>query len=493
MVPKTLQSDFDFKVFGSVLLGTLLVAIGLGFCAPPLIPYLVLLIFILFVLSRPEYVYFLFICLLPIHCFFTLHNNDIYRHINISDIVLVCIFVSWVVSRLAGTAIPYRGTSCDWPWFFFLFWVVLSLSWTPNLWQGYYEVIKVSGCIFAFIVTVSLLNNGERLKYALYIFIAIGVLTALVAAVSFYFSYGFKEVITVWNHLAINNFFWSDALHPLRFFFKMRGQALSVPHTTALYINVAFFFALGFLLVENSKKGVILWTIALAILMIGMLSTLTKSALGSLWVGMAFFFAHVTRLRNWFVTCLAVMIAVTILLFIVARAPEIVGSVKYTQEQMDQNASGSSLGERMVLWKLGLKKLESNYGLGYGAGGFLRFGTNPVPDGTHPAVLFDYGIIGFFLWCFIFGNAFFEFYSHLKTIVSEYYRRMYLAYLSGYVMMLIIWTVTLHYDYVDLYVYLGIGYALIWISQHETFVQECLMFNHKSKSLVRVPFENHRK
>lgn len=487
MIPKALPSTINLQVFGLIVIVTALNATAIGFYSPKLLPYLFLTVVTLFAMSRPEYAYFAFIAVLPVHCYLLTPLYDQYKSILPSDIMLTCAVLSWIISRLAGTTKPYPGSSCDWIWIFFYCWVVLSLAWTPNPGQGCYEIIKLFGCMSAFVLTLSLLTSFTMLKYVMKIYVATGLLTSLVSLVSVYSHYGVFKKIPIGYQWSFLNSLWLKHMGHLTYFVVPRGEAFGVPHTTALYINIAIFFTIAFFLVEKSKKGKVLWSIAFVILAAGMLSTLTKSAIGSVWVGMAFLFVHLQRLKNWLATCLVVMVIFTVVLFVLARLPEISGSIRYTAAQLDNSKPGSSVSDRMTLWKKGLKKLVQTDGRGYGAGGFVRKGPMPVPDGTHPAILFDYGFIGLFLWCFIFLKALVQFYAHLKTIVSEFYRRIYLAYLSGYVMMLVIWTVTLHYDYVDLYLYLAIGYVLTKLSQKETFVKEYETFDQKAENLVNVP------
>lgn len=487
MMTRALPDDFNLTVFGLIVAVTSLNATLMGFYAPTLLPYLILAVAVLFALARPEYAYFSFIAVLPVHSYLLTPLYDQYKSILPSDIMLIFVVVSWVISRLAGTAKPYPGSSCDWLWIFFYCWVALSLSWTPNPGQGLYEMIKLFGCMSAFVVTLSLLTSFRMLKYVLNIYIATGLLTSLVSIGSVYSHYGVFKKIPIGYQWSFLNSLWLKHMGHLTYFVVPRGEAFGVPHTTALYINIALFFAIAFLLVEKSKKGRILWSVAVIILATGMLSTLTKSAIGSVWVGVAFLFVHLHRLKNWLVTSLGVVVLLTIVLFVLARLPEVSGSIRYTAAQLDNSKPGSSVSDRVTLWKKGLKKLVQTDGRGYGAGGFVRKGPMPVPDGTHPAILFDYGIIGLFLWCFVFLKALVEFYAHLKTIVSEFYRRIYLAYLSGYVMMLVIWTVTLHYDYVDLYLYLAIGYVLTRLSRQEAFADSIVTFDQKAESLVNVP------
>lgn len=424
---------------------------------------------IILVLLKPEYPYLLIIFSLPIHFLFFQLGNDIYKHYLFHEIFILCTLCSFILSRLGKRRPPYPGTSCDWFLSFFIGWAILSLFWSTNLFQGYFEISKLFLCITTFILTVSLINDHKMLKLILGVFIFMGILQAILCVISLYTHFGVKEEFIVYGQIRFCNFFWADHLIPIQKIRDLsgRGLGMGVPHTSALYLNVAIFFSIGFFLVTKSIYKRTLWLLAIVLLITGMLTTLTKSTLICFWIGLALLLIHLKPLKKWLFTCMFLMLALSVLLFIPARLMDISDSLKYTKKQVDQDTAGTSLGGRIDLWKKGIKKLIETNGLGYGAGGFLRINDDPVPDGTHPAVLFDFGILGLFLWILIYLIPFCTFYDRLKTCKSEYYRRLLLTYLCGYIMMMILWIVTLHYDYVDLFLYLGIGYALVRLSHSD--------------------------
>ncbi|MCG2722787.1 MAG: hypothetical protein L6290_12370, partial [Thermodesulfovibrionales bacterium] len=201
-----------------------------------------------------------------------------------------------------------------------------------------------------------------------------------------------------------------------------------------------------------------------------------------------FFLVHLRPLKNWLVTCLFIILAASIALSILVRIGDLGGSLKYTGRQLEVESGGSSVETRLAWWKRGMEKLIDTNGVGYGAGGFIKTVPYPVPDGAHPAVLFDFGILGLFLWILIYVSSFLTFYTHLKNCNNEYYRRLLLAYLAGYITMVISWIVTLHYDRIDLFLYLGLGYALVRVSELHALDKPKLPFYTDKETLIALPF-----
>ena len=65
----------------------------------------------------------------------------------------------------------------------------------------------------------------------------------------------------------------------------------------------------------------------------------------------------------------------------------------------------ASLGIRLGLWKQGLIDISQSYGMGTGTGGFFKYKDQwPHAHNVYFSVLFDLGIIGFFLWVLVYLN-----------------------------------------------------------------------------------------
>ena len=461
----------------------------LGFYYPHGIILFSFFLVVMLVLMRPEYSYFLIIASMSIHCFYFQPGNDHHKSFYYVEIFVLCAMCSWIIGRLTSLRVPYPGTSCDWFFAFFYGWAMLSLFWTTDLYQGYFEIFMLFICISAFILTVALIRNEKMLRFVFYIFISIGILQAVLCVVSVYSTIGFRERYVIYDQFGFYNYLWAqhDMLW-LRGAIGGRGIGLAVPHTVAVFLNLPIIFCVGFFMVTESMRKRSLWLVVIIVMMAGMLSTMTKSALISLWVGLTFFLVHLRPLKNWLVTCLFIILAASIALSILVRIGDLGGSLKYTGRQLEVESGGSSVETRLAWWKRGMEKLIDTNGVGYGAGGFIKTVPYPVPDGAHPAVLFDFGILGLFLWILIYVSSFLTFYTHLKNCNNEYYRRLLLAYLAGYITMVISWIVTLHYDRIDLFLYLGLGYALVRVSELHALDKPKLPFYTDKETLIALPF-----
>lgn len=470
-----------------------LVGLSLGFlsfCYPEGLIFFGFFLVVMLVLTRPEYSYFLIIASMSIHSLFFQPGKDHHKAIYFVEIFVLCAMCSWIIRRLVRLRDPYPGTSCDWFFAVFCGWAALSLLWTTDLYQGYFEIFRLFVCIAAFILTVALIQDEKMLRFVFYIFISIGILQAILCVVSVYSTMGLKERYSFYDPIGFYNYIW--ARHTMSWLgggeVGGRGEGFAVPHTVAAFLNLPIIFGIGFFMVTESMRKRSLWLVVVIVMMAGNFSTLTKSTIVSLWVGLTFLLVHLRPLKKWLVTCLFIILAASIALSTLVHIGNLGGSLEYTERQLKAESGGSSVGSRLTWWKRGMEKLIDTNGVGYGAGGFIKTVPYPVPDGAHPAVLFDFGILGLLFWVLIYASSFLTFYTHLKNCNNEYYRRLLLAYLAGYVTMVISWIVTLHYDRIDLFLYLGLGYALVRISASHALDKPKLPFYTNEETLIKLPF-----
>lgn len=440
---------------------------------PQRLPLLGIVLALIVIMAKPEYPYLMVIIAFPIQSFLFQISGDTQKNLFFVDLFILCTLFAWCISYLARRRYPYPGTCTDWFLILFFGWALISLFWTSDVFQGAFQVFRLFICYSAFALSIALITNEKMLKTVWGLFIFMGVIEAIVCVISIYSSYWILEEYKISENIGLDIYFWGrNALYGQGI--GGRAEGTGVPHSMGVYLVSPIFLCIGFFLVTESLKKRLLQSAAIMLMIGGVLATLTKSALFSFWLGMAFIIFHMRPLRNWFVTSLVLLFSITVALFFLVHIGDIEKSLTYHSKQLESKRQGTSMETRLSWWKGGLKKLVDTYGFGYGAGGYVRKVGLPVPDGAHPAVFFEFGIIGSLLWILIFGNSFLYFYRNLFASGSEFFSRLLLAYLGGYVAILISWLVTLNYDYIDLFLYLGLGYALVGVSKYEP-APECKM------------------
>ncbi|GAI46349.1 unnamed protein product, partial [marine sediment metagenome] len=176
-------------------------------------------------------------------------------------------------------------------------------------------------------------------------------------------------------------------------------------------------------------------------------------------------------------------------LFCLARIKTIGRTIKEVgidiQVKAEDPGRETSLGNRIIAWSIGARKLWETGGIGTGIGGFNQYLPFKHIDGTYPAVIFELGFIGFAVFIWILASSYRHFVNSIRSCRNEYFRRMLMIYLGGYVAILISWVVTFSYIHIYLWMYLAIGFAIARMS--ETMLEDVgqkLPFGGEGESIV---------
>ena len=448
--------QIDYRPFGLAFLLVTAAVVPVFFLAHQAVAPAMLLLASLLVISRPEYGLLALLATLPVNSFMLRVAEDTYRNIFLADMLVTVTAVSWLLTRLAGRRPAYPGTNNDWLLALFLFWAGLSLVWTPHLALGSFLVAKVGlGCL-VFGLCVTLVRDRETLQAALWVVIAVGVVEAALCYVSIFTTTGFMERHHLYGDISYHNWFWAKNLTED----SKRGHSTDTAHNIGVFLDVPFFFCMALFLVTKSAKRRAMLAAAGIVIAAGVMTTMTKGAWAALIAGWAFVAVNLRPLRGKLLRVATLSLAVMLALFLLARAQDLVKSVDVIGHQLESEDKKTSVGSRLSWWTMGMQRFLDSQGLGWGAGGFIRAVDNFVPDGTHAAVVFDFGLPGALLWLGLFVNVALHVRRVYKRCRNEYYRRMLLVYLGGFVMLVLSWTVTLHYGYMYPWAYLGLGYAL---------------------------------
>lgn len=466
----------------AVLFLEILIA-GLAITSPlALLIFVVASIVIISLLVKPEYsLYTIILLIIPGRgVTFTLFGVTQY----LSHLFVMVVLLSWIIARLANTRPPSPGTGCNQPLLILCAWALLSLTWSHDRIVGLEDMLKLSSAVALVFLITALINKPKNLRIVLGVFIFMAFIDAIIAVNYLYSVFWIQEKWTFLGSLDVVFKFWTKH----RYGVVGRCMGFAPAHSTAVTLSFALTFCMMFFLVtQNIKRRMIFLGLALFLFAV-IVGTLTKSMIISAVICTTYVILHLRPFRQRFFTTLFVIFVLVIVSFVLLRIQDIAKSAYVVGENLKVHSdeiSETSIGQRIEMSKIGLQKLWETGGLGTGIGGFLHYTSFEKMDGSHPAVLWDLGFVGLALWIWLLSGAYRLFVMAIKNSTNEYYKRMLIVYLGGYVNVLISWIVTFAYADIYLWVYLGIGFALAHLAQTEPFDDSTrLPFSSNGGSIV---------
>jgi len=380
-----------------------------------------------------------------------------------SYLTIIIVIISWMIARLAKIRPPYSKTDCDHALLTLGIWALLSLFWSHDRLTGYEDMTKLFLDIAAIFLMVALIRERRTLTVVLGLFLFTGVIDALLALYYPYTSLCLEQKWEYSEHLMMIFKFWpKNAYIP-----GGRCMGFFTAHGTAVTLSISITFGMMFFLVTKNKKKRLLFLFIVLLLFTALVGTLTKSVIVGLICGVVYVSLHLKPLKQRLFTTMSLLLMLIVVSFVLSRFQDIATAVTFVGQQvsLDTSDEAASLSSRIIAIQIGIQKLWDTWGLGTGIGGFLQYSPYRHMDGSHPAVLFDLGLVGFALWIWLLVGAYHLFVTTMKECKNEYFRRMLLIYLGGYVSILISWLVT--FSYADIYVwfYLGVGLVLVRLAK----------------------------
>jgi len=379
-----------------------------------------------------------------------------------SYLVVIILIVSWIIARLTERRPPYPKTACDHALLLLGIWALLSLFWSHDRLTGYEDMTKLFLDIAAVFLMVALVREKRILKLVLGLFLFTGVIDAILAL---YYPYNSFYLDTMWKYseyfIIVFKFWPKNAYIP-----GGRCMGFFTAHGTAVTLSISVAFGMMFFLVTNSiKKRLVLLFIVL-LLFSALIGTLTKSVIAGVMCGIVYVSLHLKPLKQRLFTTMFLILMLIAVSFILTRLQDIQRAASAVSKSVQLYEDESeSLANRIITAEIGIKKLWDTGGLGTGVGGLLQYTPYRHMNGSHPAILFELGFVGLALWFWLLIGAYHLFVTTMRKCKNEYFRRMLLIYLGGYVSILISWFVT--FSYADIYVwfYLGVGLVLVRLAQ----------------------------
>lgn len=437
-------------------------------------------------LLKPEYLlYALFFIIIPGPILTFLYSEVKLRS---SALLVFMALFSGGIAQLVKTRPPFRGTGCDQPILILWAWALVSLTWSLDQTVGVEDLLKLTTSVILVFYISNYARSQKTLNFALGIFIFMALIDAIF---TLYYPYNIDYIAKKWSFLngldtvEVAFQFWQK-----HFFTGLNGRGMGcfTAHGTAVTLSFAITFCMMFFMVtQNRKKRIILMGFTL-FLLLATVGTLTKSIIICVLISSGYVILHLKPFRQRFLTRLFVVLALMILSFFVARLPTIEKSSSFVVENLKLHSGEvdeTSMSERIDMAKIGLQKLFDTGGMGTGIGGFLKYTPFKWMDGSHPAVLWDLGFVGLIVWIWLFIGAYRLFVMAIRNSNNEYYRRMLMVYLGGFVNIIISWFVTFAYADIYLFFYLGVGFALVHLAKTEPFDDKVrLPFSSKGESIV---------
>lgn len=404
----------------------------------------------------------------------------------LSHLFIIIVLLIWLLGRLTDIVPQLKNISLDQAFLFFWLWALISILWSHDPQTGLNDLIKLTLAISCIYLLLSFIDNYKTFSRVMQIFICIAILDGILALIYPYTGFYIIEKFNPLDFLDIKlNFWFKHRIHGA----GGRCMGFFTAHSTAITLSFGIIFCMMLFLTTIRKKIRIFLLILALFCFLAIIGTVTKSTPISIFIGASYVILHLKPFRKRFISIYITLLIFIPISFFITRLPDYSKTFTYvsSQSMSEENAeiSETSLSTRLEVNLTGLRIFRETMGIGAGIGGVLKHSSYEHWDGSHPAVLWELGFVGICLWCWFLLWFFNKLRMTIKRTSSEYYKRMLIVYLGGFIHILISWFVT--FSYVDIYLwfYIGIGLVLIKLAEEERFNQINLPFvKNKNESIV---------
>lgn len=407
-------------------------------------------------ITQPHYIYYVALAFTGIHIIIIWLFGETNMFLSLVEPIIFFGFIPWLIARGAGLSSPYIRNNSDVPLVLLFMWGWVSVAWSTELLFGTYQMGLLSICIAFYILTCAHLTSLKRVKLAITILIAGGLLNA---AACFYSQFQPQDAIIM--HIADYKNFSIDVWFNTEE--TIRGQGLDAPLRTAYFLSYSIILAIG-CVYSYHPKWKIFFSMAAYVMFIALLMTVSKGPTLSLLLGVFAFILFVPRLRKHFIASLTVIIFLAILGFFISRLPtgQISTVIGYSTEMTTESGDeATSMGSRFIRWKRGVKAFANTWGLGTGSGGFLPYIEDYfLFDNLYMHAIVEYGIIGVLLWLWFFVSSVRRYIRAYKLYNSADEKKWLQIYLAGLVTLLVNGMSSENHVSMLIWFYLALGHAL---------------------------------
>ena len=134
-------------------------------------------------LANYLYAYLLGIFLLPVWTFTLTGQTEVAGQIDFrfSDACFLLAALGWIGDGVIRHRLSFRRSLIDFWLFVFLFWILLSISWSPSVAGGIKEFLRKLNGVFIFYLTINIVKREKDLHLAVTAWIVAGTYTAAFA------------------------------------------------------------------------------------------------------------------------------------------------------------------------------------------------------------------------------------------------------------------------------------------------------------------------
>lgn len=356
-------------------------------------------------------------------------------------------------------------------------WNALTLFWTPNVFVGFMQYIKLLMNIGIFYIFYNGVNSRDSLRQITWAWLILGLLLFLFSFFSVYgqeFSTNLNQdrFIMFWKYRFNLNEFMD--LHISWRGHLTRGTALMSFNSLPFLLNLIIAFGVGLLLTtkrEETRKRFVITTILL-LLTCAHMTSLSKGGLIGFFAMMFFFLVTNSRLRRKLIRNALLVVCGTSALFMLVRIMR--------QQVIYARIAGStdafSAPTRLAWWHDMLSLLfQKTLGIGLGIGGSMYY-LDPVPyiHSIYFSILTDMGWVGvllFMIFIFVLIKEIRPIIRHQETFLQN----MLLAFCGAMVAIGVHGLVDFHYNYPVIWMFMGFGMAILRMAKQELVSKESLL------------------
>jgi hypothetical protein len=364
-------------------------------------------------------------------------------------------------------------------------WAVLSLLWSHDQMTGIHNLIRLLISLSAFFIIIATVKTRRTLMILFGVFMLMGIIDACLTIYYPFSEFYYKNTWEINKTFRVLITFWQDnMLQP-----EGRGRGFNTPHNTSaiMIIPITFTAMLFSVTYDITKRRLLMFVLLL--LYAACTATFAKGSIGGLIFGVAFLCYYLKPLRRRFLTTMLITFIATVFFFCLTRLKGLgmaLTRVGIDMHLKSDNPDGfTAVGNRVEAWTIGAQKLWDTAWMGTGIGGFNQYLPTKWIDGAHPVTLFDFGLVGFVLYLWVIATTYHFIMQSIKTSQNEYFRRLLIVYLAGYVAILVTWVTSFSYIHLYLWLYIGVGFAISRLSDSaQASSDQKLPFYREGDSIV---------
>jgi len=356
---------------------------------------LVFLIFpaLIILLMNYFWAYILGVFLLPVWFITLTGQPEVAGHIDLrfSDALFIVAALGWFLRSVVRKKAEIKGSHLDISIFLLLSWMLISIIWCPSFSRGIVELLRKLNGVFIFYLTINLVKSRRELNISLTVWIVAGVLASLlvfhqlVTEILGYVGVLTKGTIEVWGGLRTTGL-------------KENANRLG------FFLNLSIMLAISRFFVEQKKWFKVLLALFSAIMIAGLISTLSRNSLIGLVFGLFVLFCLMKKGPGVF--SLIVVAATIIFLVVVGPDYRDILFKRYIGIINLQEAAGYA--GRTELWQQVASRMFAERPLvGIGLGGFITlsrsygaYSTLIAPHNLYIYLATELGLIGLLLFVY---------------------------------------------------------------------------------------------